>query len=190
MLTEVIAEAQKRLTEKPFDALHGVEHHQSVWNNCEWIIEQEDLSPDLDVLRVAAWWHDVERNSETFPQMKRTLRDFGASDEFVDKVLAAVSTHSFGHTQDILEGKILYDADKLEYLSINRVKELLRTREQGQMDEERFDYYQKAWAKRIKNLSGSLHFESSKTRFREDLRKFIEFARTEPTLEPMIASML
>ncbi len=190
MLAEIIATARKRLAENPFDALHGVEHHQNVWNNCEWIIEKEGLSPDLDVLQIAVWWHDVERDSEEFPQMKRTLRDAGASDEFIGKVLAAVSTHSFGHTQDILEGKILYDADKLEYLSINRVKELLRIRKQGQMGEARFEYYQKTWAKRLKQVPKSLHFESSKTRFQEDLRKFLEFAQTQPTLESMISSML
>lgn len=190
MLPEIIASAQRHLTESPFDTLHAVSHHQQVWDNCNWIVEQEGLNPDMEVLEVAAWWHDVERGSDGFTLMQETLRQLGAKEEFIGKVLGAVGSHSFGQNQETLEGKILYDADKLEYLSVDRLKALLALREQKGMGKKRFNYYKEAWAERINGVRGSFHFDSASKKFEKDLKKFLKFARKDPRLRSFTLAVI
>jgi hypothetical protein len=60
---QVIAVAQQKLLDEPFDIVHDVFHHYQVWENVLLLVTCEDLSLDLDTVEIATWWHDFERGS-------------------------------------------------------------------------------------------------------------------------------
>jgi len=190
MLPELISQAKRYLAESPFDSLHASSHHQKVWENSLWIASEEGLEVDLDALQVAAWWHDIERGSDDFNLLRQALESVGATPEFKEKVFTIIINHSFGQNQESLEAKVLYDADKLEYLSVERVENLLRDFKNGEMNQERVEYYKREWAGRIKLVRKSLHFHSSKKRFDDELVKFVEFCQSNPALAEFISGVL
>jgi HD superfamily phosphodiesterase len=190
MVENLVLKARALLSENPYDSLHATSHHQQVWDNCLRIVNEEGLVVDTDVLRVAAWWHDVERGSEEAKLLKDALREVGASQDFGQRVMEVIGGHSFGQDQGSLEARVLYDADKLEYLSIERAESLLRDFENGTIGTERFVDYKSEWAKRIKLVRGSLHFESSRARFDGNLKGFIEHAKSNPELAEFVSAVI
>jgi HD superfamily phosphodiesterase len=191
MATAEIRElAQRYLAEHPFDALHSVAHHAKVWENCQWIVGQERLEVDLVTLEIAAWWHDVERGSEEHSLLRQGLTNLGIEPEFIEKIVGIINGHSYGQEQTSLEGKVLYDADKLEYLSLERVDTLVTAFKNGAIPQDRFDYYKKGWAKRIPNVRGKINFESTRKKFEEELVIFMEHAQKEPLLAEMLSPVI
>ncbi len=183
----LVFEAQRHLVAHPFDCIHAVDHHISVANNAQVIILREGLSARIDqpALMVALHWHDVEKDSEDHNLLREKMQLNGANEMFIEKVIGIINCHSFGHTQIGLEAKVLYDADKLDYLSIPRLKTLLGARNKGEITEERFIYYKQAWTSRIMAVKGTLHFSYTKKRFRTDLKKLAEFMEKTPQVEDM-----
>jgi uncharacterized protein len=110
---------------------HGVDHTMRVWHNARAILEKEQA--DRAVVEYAAWLHDVGRVTE-FADEGRTchakvgaemvpkiLSSIGVDDEeFIDHVAECVRTHRYrareGQVPQSIEGKIVYDADKLDSL--------------------------------------------------------------------------
>ena len=85
---------------------------------------------DMNALIVAAYLHDISTPTQGFQQHNiasaqmaaEFLRTQGATPEFVQKVEQAILTHMTPHAGEqqastTLEGRILYDADKLGRLS-------------------------------------------------------------------------
>lgn len=191
MLAKVVAEAQRHLREHPFDALHSVSHARQVWKNCLWIIKREGLKDlDMEALQIAAWWHDVQRDSEKHDWLKKALSDHGSAPEFTEKVVGIINGHSFEQPQSSTESEVLYDADKLEYLSIDRVITLAKAKNNRMIGDDRFEYYKKAWAQRIQKVRQNIHFDSVKKRFENRYRKFLDFIKNDPVLASISSSML
>jgi HD superfamily phosphodiesterase len=187
-----VQEAQRYLLVHPFDCIHGIDHHEAVADNCQAIILREGLSSKIDqpALMVAVHWHDVQKDSENHDFLREIMQLGGANKTFTEKVIGIISCHSFGHFQIGLEAKILYDADKLDYLSISRLKTLLDSRNKGEMTEERFDYYKQAWKSRIVSVQKTLHFKYTKKRFKEDLKELIKFMKETPQVEDMADNLM
>ena len=170
MIPEIVRRAKVHLEENPYDSLHGVLHHQAVWENCLWIIDKEKLGVDVEALEIAAWWHDVERGSETNDLFLRDADSFGFPDELKNKVVSIINEHSFEQKQTLLESKVLYDADKLEYLSPLRLEQLLELYRTGNsMDSKRLEHYKKEWGRRINVVRNNLHFDSTRQEFEKRL---------------------
>jgi uncharacterized protein len=100
---------------------HGFEHVERVYKGCLHIGIVEEA--DLGVLLPAAMLHDITRNDENHAQTgaekaKFILRRYGQSEENIEKIAWAISTHSFSGKKPpkTLEAKILSDADKLDAL--------------------------------------------------------------------------
>ncbi len=92
--------------------------------------EGERETVDMDALVLAAYLHDISTPSQGFQQHNSAsahmaaefLQARGAAPEFVQKVEQAILTHMTPHAGEqraivSLEGRILYDADKLGRLS-------------------------------------------------------------------------
>ncbi len=92
--------------------------------------EGEGETVDMDALIVAGYLHDISTPMQGFQQHNVTsaqmaaefLRTQGATPEFIQKVEQAILTHMTPHAGEqqastTLEGRILYDADKLGRLS-------------------------------------------------------------------------
>lgn len=161
-------------TNEPFDAGHDWDHHQEVINNCGWIIEQEKLEDkvDLDVVLVAAAWHDFRRGANDFTVLQRELEVQGAGQDFIDNVIKTISSHSYGNSQPTLEAMILFDADKLAYVSTERIYKVLKAVQDGDMTKEVMSRYAHHFKERIPNIPQMLNFDSSKRRFSDDLDTF------------------
>jgi uncharacterized protein len=105
---------------------HDWDHTRRVYNLCMHMGEVEGA--DMDVLRIAAYLHDVGRpyqdeskgsvcHGEKGAEMARALlEDYPVSDAQKANIIHAIKSHRFRgmskpHT---LEAKILFDADKLD----------------------------------------------------------------------------
>ena len=105
----------------PAYGTHGFEHIDRVYSTCLLIGGVEKA--DMETLLPAALLHDVGRGEEDHASVgaekaKAILRRYEQPDENIEKIAAAISTHSFsGHKPpQTLEAKILSDADKLDAL--------------------------------------------------------------------------
>jgi HD superfamily phosphodiesterase len=190
MFSEIIRKAQERLVRHPFDALHGIEHHTNTWKNCLLIINKEKLKVDKSYLKIAAWWHDVERNEDACLLLRKSMSDLKFNDEAIEKVVAIINGHSYGRKQGNLESKILYDADKLEYVSEKRIETLSNLHKKGVIKDEKFTQYKKAWAERINNVKGNLHFSSSKELFNKKLAALVKHTKTNSFLADMVEAVI
>lgn len=107
------------------DSGHDFDHILRVLAMAEKIAKAEGA--DLEVVRAAALLHDIARADEdrgapidhaeaSAMQAEALLLNRGASQEFADRVAAAIRAHRFrGDAQPAsLEGQVLFDADKLD----------------------------------------------------------------------------
>jgi HD superfamily phosphodiesterase len=174
---QLIDEARERLKENSFDEVHGEKHHELVWENCQKIIEEENLQADKEVLQVAAMWHDVERGkADETKLLKDAFIKYKVPNAFGNKVLEIIDAHSFGKNQESVEAKILFDADKLEYVNPERGRILLEEYQNGKVNKDRFDYYVKGWQNRIIAVREQIHFKYSKNLFEKRLIEFMRYA--------------
>lgn len=172
-LDQLLDEARVRLHDAPYDAAHDLAHHLEVLRNALQLAhELKDEHIDFDALRVAAMWHDIphetgsDKASEgTANHLKVKMQQMDFHKDFIDTVYDAVSLHSFDQEPTTIEGKILFDADKLELLNIARFNRYNKAIETGKITEEKAksDY---TWlAEAYKTLRSKLHFEASKARY-------------------------
>lgn len=178
MLTKIISEAKRALATQPYDVVHDVGHHYKVWENCLWLVREEDLAVDLEALQIAAWWHDYERGKETFKLLKRTLRKFGHDSKFSDKVVQIIQEHSFNKRQTMMEAEVLFDADKLEYIAVARWSEFLQAVADGSFPQRVVSRYTTDFNQRISQIPKRLHFKGSKKRFNVVWREFKVWEKT------------
>jgi len=118
-----------KLVEKELScSAHDMDHVIRVYNLCEYLSKFEE-NVDREVLLLSALLHDIARAKED-NDTTRTIRheilgsemaaeillDEGYSEEMVEKVKHCITTHRFrsGNEPKTLEGKILFDADKLD----------------------------------------------------------------------------
>lgn len=176
----------------PFDVAHDLLHHKEVWENCRFIVENDDLKVDEIALKQAALWHDYERADEQ--KNHRILRQLGEQNmvdpEFVELVIGIISPHSFGKTQETVEQKVLFDADKIEYVNPDRFKRILEALEAGAFDHETWEQYKKVWVERTPQVRTQLHFESSTKRFDEYFARLRILIFSDQRLQELSATVL
>lgn len=163
--------AQKVHGETPFDAAHDWNHHLAVGTNGLEIIDREKIQDkiDLPVFIAAAFFHDLERGSTGHDLAVSKMKEAGFSDEFVAKMVDLINEHSFGDTQKTLAGTVLWAADKIEYVSVDRSKKGL-----AELNEEKIGAYVKMWSERIvlvinkfKDLGLPSAYDMFKSKFKE-----------------------
>ncbi|MFH1789057.1 MAG: HD domain-containing protein [Candidatus Altiarchaeota archaeon] len=108
------------------DPAHNRNHMREVLRIAEKICEAIS-DADCDVVRVAVAWHDVGRlNGEeghekiSAKMARQDLLERGASPQFAERVYAAVIHHGVDMKPSTLEGDIVRDADKLDYLGVHK----------------------------------------------------------------------
>jgi HD superfamily phosphodiesterase len=137
MSTEVV-QATARYAEEVMGS-EGFRYVSAVVANCKMLAleleaqeSEQESSPevDADVLTIAAYLHDIstvahgfhEHEVKSAEMAEEFLRNQDISPEQVQKVKQTILTHILASTDDqdtegIIEGHILYDADKLGRLS-------------------------------------------------------------------------
>ncbi len=135
ILKKSIRDAQKWM-QLMNDPAHDIEHVKSV-KKTALQISKEIGYKNLLLIEVICWWHDVGRlfspvHEELSAQIaKYNLLGYGCDEKTVLIVYEGIRFHKWKMKPKTLEGNILRDADKLDFISINRWKKCI---EQNQLE--------------------------------------------------------
>lgn len=124
--TQGSIEKADSLMAKITDPAHNLNHVHEVLRIAEKLCDKLPES-DRDVVQVAVSWHDTGRLYKDVGHEKvsaemahEDLIVRGVSPEFADKVYSAIIYHGVEMSPETLEGKIVRDADKLDYLGVHK----------------------------------------------------------------------
>lgn len=174
-LTEIIHDIQKYFISHEIDIAHNIGHHYRVWENSMTIVREEKLHIDSDAVQIAAWLHYIDNGKEK-QFLNQHAKKWGLNDALREKVRSIVIEQSFGQEPKSIESKIVYDADRIELLSIPRWQFVFQSCEEGNMTEAVRDNYIARVHARIPVLKDNLHFACSNKRFADRLPAFQNWA--------------
>lgn len=110
------------------DPKHSTTHMESVVKYVKEILEFEKTA-DKEVCILSAYWHDVGRlHGEkghaglSAEMMQEEMKKQNYDEEFIEKCVKAISNHGWYETPETLEGIIIRDADKIDFVGIPRWK--------------------------------------------------------------------
>lgn len=179
---QIIAEAQEFLNRHSYDAAHDLEHHQQVWANVQQIIPTISAEIDLFALEIATMWHDaitgkklINRNKikrQTANFVARRMSELGFDRKTIVRTKTAILQHSSGDAQTIIESKILADADKLEWLSVGRLKKITQQITDGKFSKFKILIYKYFFKKLFKRIHEKMHFEASQKMLTQKINEF------------------
>jgi len=161
-LATLIDKARGRLTIKPIDATHDLEHHKNVAANCQKIIEEEHLSVNPQNILIAAWWHDVESQRGETNLLQKEMRKLGFEQEDIESISNIIHLHTFGEKPETNEAKVLFDADKIEYFNPDRIRKALKDAKNGLLPILILRKHYLEWVERHEKILESFNFETSK----------------------------
>ena len=103
----------------PPHGTHGLEHMRRVYETCMAL--GKALEADMSILLPAVLLHDIVRDggdhaSASSVKAREILRDLHYNEKAIEAISKIIGAHSFsaGGMPDLLEAKILSDADKLD----------------------------------------------------------------------------
>lgn len=208
-IAELINRAQKEHLDHPYDSVHDFEHHQRVVENVTRIIELEHLDQDEsfrpEIAIAAAWWHDYKRNDleGCLEDVGRFCDEFGVDSKTKQEILRAIKGHSIESEQDGgIYSRVLFDADKLEYVAQRRFELGVEAVRRGDLSEEKFEWYKKhKLIGQIGIVFSTLHFDSSRREYKNRLKLLggyvadvpeysdvYEFLQTDPQVADILAT--
>ena len=168
-----IEEAKKFISEIE-DTAHNFTHIKSVVEFAIKIAE-EYAEVDTDLIEVAAWWHDVGRlyheiHEKLSAEMAyESLKNLNVEIKICQKVYDAIVFHKWSMQPQTIEGEIIRDADKLDFISIPRWKSCLENNNLEALQDLSDLLY------RLRNEF--LHLEISKNLYDIQIIKFREFIK-------------
>src|SRR4030066_2259158 len=190
-----LPQARQFLTDNPFDAGHDLAHAEAVWATAQDISKHIVLDPgskrqtdsgsaivDLNALKLACFWHDVvvkprdelhsagHNVADTASFLEARLQEFHFDSAFITTSIKAVRYHQFEDTPVNLEGQILWDADKLEVLNLDRWLSSQNAVVSGQMSQSTLDAYLDTGFKGLQILRPKFHFDYSLALFDQRLQ--------------------
>lgn len=116
------------IMEEVLDPKHSVSHMKSIVKYTKEIL-QEETNADTEVCILSAYWHDVGRiNGQkrhallSAEMLKQELLNENFDTDFIEKCYLAIYKHGWSEHPETLEGKIIRDADKIDFVGIDRWK--------------------------------------------------------------------
>mgnify|MGYP001209443262 CR=1 FL=1 len=173
---QVIKEAERLLSSHHYDAAHDLAHHRSVYAKALDISQHITEPVDTDLLHIACMWHDIvidkkdadkhkEVTQETAEHVRKYMLKQGFSERDAESVYLAVKHHEFGDKPVNTEGKILFDADKLDTLNLERIRRFVASDRMGQIPAWKLRAYIKGGTSMVKLTRRKLHYAYSKQLF-------------------------
>lgn len=171
------------------DPAHGLRHMQNVFRNAMEIqkeMEKDRLDVNASVADVAAIWHDTGRFED--PAEHESLSalwahnealKMGFSLETATKIFDAIYHHKWSDQPKTLEGNIVRDADKLDFLDAERWRKRLEGK--------KYDELGYVTGIFLNLREKGLELEASKRIFDKRLPAFLHFIESvdDITFEPM-----
>ena len=174
-INTLISEAKLLLRKNPRDNIHGIDHHHRVFENTQTISKSLDTAIDKDVLKVSAYWHDLMVYPEsinlgskgllkqTLDYLKNLMEKNNYPKDFQKNVYKAIKQHNFFTSrQSSIEGKILFDADKLDVLHEKRYRKIVENIKSKKLSQFQIKAYTKASKIWLSNMRSRYHFEVSR----------------------------
>lgn len=122
---ELINEAREIMRQVP-DPKHSTSHMESIVKYTKEILKYEP-NANKEVCIISAYWHDVGRIEGekghaiiSANMLKKEMSRLKYSESFIEECYKAIYKHSWNQRPDTLEGKIIRDADKIDFIGINR----------------------------------------------------------------------
>lgn len=165
----LVLEAQNLLIRNPYDLAHGVGHHCRVSDFSISLIIREKLEVDWRTVSLASWWHDIgDKKGQNHIFLTNALEKQGVDSDIETIIIKAVEEHSFSsQNHSSLESKILFDADKSEYINPSRLlyfSELVRS---NMVSQDKAVKYKKLWFNRMKTLEKRIFFDYTKSFYKK-----------------------
>lgn len=162
------------------DAAHDIGHGRRTAENAVLIGEAMGYK-NLELLALCGWWHDVGRlidppNHERISAelARDSLIKLGVKLDICETVYKAIVHHRYSMTPQTLEGHIVRDADKLDWLSPERWDSCISAGQQKNLC---------TLASRLPELYEFLQLAPSRELYNERVIEFIEYAK-DLDLEP------
>lgn len=163
---DLIVKIQKNLVDSPIDLAHELSHHYRVFEMSLEIQNKEGLSLNKELIIIASWLHDnFGRNGNDMSKLRDFLISNKCSEKNIDKILKIIKEHSFGKRQSTLESKVVYDADKLEYVNPIRLRLFHQAVEDALIERRKYKKYLNEWNERIPYVYKTLNFPFSRSTF-------------------------
>lgn len=128
---ESIITAQRYL-DLSTDSSHGFSHARRVAENVTLICKAINYS-NVELMQLCAWWHDVGRLFDADHEelsgmlLYMDLKRRGVSETICEVAHHATRLHRWDMRPSSLEGQILRDADKLDFLNWDRWEDGIRS---------------------------------------------------------------
>lgn len=129
ILIEKAIEIMKQVT----DQKHALSHVEAVVNYTKEILTQVNEA-DKEVCIISAYWHDIGRIEGakghaqiSADRIQEEMRRLSYPEEMIEKCYLAIYKHSWKEEPETLEGIIIRDADKIDFVGIGRWKECIET---------------------------------------------------------------
>ncbi len=114
------------------DPKHDLTHVLDVVEYTKEILETEHRA-NKEVCIIAAYWHDVGRIQQnkghgliSANELKAEMEKQNYPIEFIEECYKAIYKHEWKEEPETLEGIVIRDADKIDFVGINRWKECIK----------------------------------------------------------------
>lgn len=114
------------------DPKHNLVHVLDAVEYSKEILETEHEA-NKEVCMIAAYWHDVGRLQQdegheliSANELKLEMKKQNYEAEFIEECYQAIYKHSWKEIPETLEGMIVRDADKIDFVGINRWEECIK----------------------------------------------------------------
>lgn len=157
------------------DPAHDIQHVLSV-KNTALKISKEIKYNDTLLIETICWWHDVGRlfspiHEELSAQIaKYNLLGYECDKKTVNKIYEGIRFHKWKMKPKTLEGNILRDADKLDFISIQRWKVCIKQNELEHIT---------PIMELLPKLKGILKLEASKKLYDIRIKQFFKYTKSE-----------
>lgn len=181
MKEAIIERAIQLLEENPLDAGHDLSHHQRVRDLALMIAEESKLNVDRDALEVASMWHDIQPSDakDLLTLFDEESVRIGLPEELIQAVQECISTHSFDSHPILTEAQVLFDADKLDALSLKRGRRIANSLMARKMPQSRKQIYLSVGRAWVRELRGRLHFDASRKVYDERVMTLLKSREVE-----------
>lgn len=116
------------------DPKHSTSHMESVVKYAKEILQYEKEA-NREVCIISAYWHDVGRSVKnekhsliSADMLKEEMEKMGYDKELIEQCYLAIYKHSWYDMPETLEGIIVRDADKIDFVGINRWKQCINAK--------------------------------------------------------------